>query len=91
MHSRNLVQDSSPTISNSLFENITPREFQNAPQNRDDRSRKHRVARKLMGDLLTVVEFAETAFAFTDLSQHNADLILQEESCLRILPEAVCS
>ena len=30
--------------------------------------------RRLMGDLLTVPEFAETTFAFTDLNAHNLDM-----------------
>lgn len=33
--------------------------------------------RRLMGDLLTVPEFAETTFAFTDLSEHNLDMVAQ--------------
>ena len=33
--------------------------------------------RRLMADLLTVPEFAETTFAFTDLNQHNLDMIQQ--------------
>lgn len=33
--------------------------------------------RRLMGDLLTVPEFAETTFAFTDLNQNNLDMIRQ--------------
>ena len=33
--------------------------------------------RRLMGDLLTVPEFAETTFAFTDLNAHNLDMIKQ--------------
>jgi alpha-galactosidase len=33
--------------------------------------------RRLMADLLTVPEFAETHFAFTDLSQHNLDMVQQ--------------
>lgn len=31
--------------------------------------------RRLMGDLLTVPEFADTTFAFTDLSQQNLDMV----------------
>jgi glycerol-3-phosphate dehydrogenase len=33
--------------------------------------------RRLMGDLLTVPEFAETTFAFTDINQHNLDMVTQ--------------
>lgn len=33
--------------------------------------------RRLMGDLLTVPEFAETTFAFTDLSRQNLDMVTQ--------------
>ena len=33
--------------------------------------------RRLMGDLLTVPEFADTHFAFTDLNQHNLDMVTQ--------------
>jgi alpha-galactosidase len=33
--------------------------------------------RRLMADLLTVPEFAETTFAFTDLSQKNLDMVAQ--------------
>lgn len=33
--------------------------------------------RRLMGDLLTVPEFAETTFAFTDLNPHNLDMVTQ--------------
>ena len=33
--------------------------------------------RRLMGDLLTVPEFNETHFAFTDLSEHNLDMVTQ--------------
>ena len=33
--------------------------------------------RRLMGDLLTVPEFAETTFAFTDLNQQNLDMVAQ--------------
>jgi alpha-galactosidase len=33
--------------------------------------------RRLMGDLLTVPEFADTQFAFTDLSEQNLDMVTQ--------------
>jgi alpha-galactosidase len=33
--------------------------------------------RRLMADLLTVPEFSETHFAFTDLSEHNLDMVTQ--------------
>ena len=33
--------------------------------------------RRLMADLLTVPEFAETTFAFTDLNSHNLDMVKQ--------------
>src|SRR5215468_5519504 len=33
--------------------------------------------RRLMADLLTVPEFADTTFAFTDLSQKNLDMVAQ--------------
>jgi alpha-galactosidase len=33
--------------------------------------------RRLMGDLLTVPEFADTRFAFTDLSEQNLDMVTQ--------------
>ena len=33
--------------------------------------------RRLMADLLTVPEFGDTTFAFTDLSQHNLDMVTQ--------------
>ncbi len=33
--------------------------------------------RRLMGDLLTVPEFADTTFAFTDLNAHNLDMVEQ--------------
>ena len=33
--------------------------------------------RRLMADILTVPEFAETHFAFTDLNQHNLDMVKQ--------------
>ena len=33
--------------------------------------------RRLMGDLLTVPEFADTTFAFTDINEHNLDMIGQ--------------
>ena len=33
--------------------------------------------RRLMGDLLTVPEFAETTFAFTDINAHNLDMVKQ--------------
>lgn len=33
--------------------------------------------RKLMADLLTVPEFSETQFNFTDISQHNLDMVTQ--------------
>lgn len=33
--------------------------------------------RKLVSDLLTVPEFAETTFSFTDISQHNLDTVAQ--------------
>lgn len=33
--------------------------------------------RRLMGDLLTVPEFADTTFAFHDLSEHNLDMVTQ--------------
>ena len=33
--------------------------------------------RRLMADLLTVPEFAETTFAFTDLNAHNLDMVKQ--------------
>jgi alpha-galactosidase len=33
--------------------------------------------RRLMGDLLTVPEFADTTFAFTDINQHNLDMVRQ--------------
>jgi alpha-galactosidase len=33
--------------------------------------------RRLMGDLLTVPEFAETTFAFTDLNRQNLDMVAQ--------------
>ena len=33
--------------------------------------------RRLMGDLLTVPEFADTQFAFTDLSRQNLDMVTQ--------------
>ena len=31
--------------------------------------------RRLMADLLTVPEFAETTFAFTDINAHNLDMV----------------
>jgi alpha-galactosidase len=33
--------------------------------------------RRLMADLLTVPEFADTTFAFTDLNEHNLDMVTQ--------------
>ena len=33
--------------------------------------------RRLMAGLLTVPEFAETTFAFTDINQHNLDMVQQ--------------
>ena len=33
--------------------------------------------RRLMGDLLTVPEFSETTFAFTDINQQNLDMVTQ--------------
>ena len=33
--------------------------------------------RRLMGDLLTVPEFADTTFAFTDINPHNLDMVKQ--------------
>jgi alpha-galactosidase len=33
--------------------------------------------RRLMADLLTVPEFSDTHFAFTDLSEHNLDMVTQ--------------
>ena len=33
--------------------------------------------RRLMADLLTVPEFGDTTFAFTDLSQENLDMVTQ--------------
>ncbi len=33
--------------------------------------------RRLMGDLLTVPEFADTTFAFTDINEHNLDMVTQ--------------
>ena len=33
--------------------------------------------RKLLGDILTVPELADTTFAFTDISQHNLDMVAQ--------------
>jgi alpha-galactosidase len=33
--------------------------------------------RRLMADLLTVPEFADTTFAFTDLSHKNLDMVTQ--------------
>ena len=33
--------------------------------------------RRLMADLLTVPEFAETTFAFTDINAHNLDMVRQ--------------
>lgn len=33
--------------------------------------------RRLMQDLLTVPEFADTTFAFTDISEHNLDMVTQ--------------
>ena len=33
--------------------------------------------RRLMGDLLTVPEFAETTFAFTDINQQNLGVVTQ--------------
>ncbi len=33
--------------------------------------------RRLMGDLLTVPEFADTTFALTDINEHNLDMVTQ--------------
>lgn len=33
--------------------------------------------RKLLADLLTVTEFADTTFSFTDIAQHNLDMVTQ--------------
>ena len=33
--------------------------------------------RRLMADLLTVPEFVETTFAFTDINEHNLDMVRQ--------------
>src|SRR5919112_4246999 len=33
--------------------------------------------RRLMGDLLSVPEFAQTTFAFTDINEHNLDMVTQ--------------
>ena len=33
--------------------------------------------RRLMADLLTVPEFADTTFAFTDINAHNLDMVKQ--------------
>ncbi len=33
--------------------------------------------RRLMGDILTVPEFADTHFAYTDISEHNLDMVTQ--------------
>lgn len=33
--------------------------------------------RRLMGDLLAVPEFADTTFAFSDINQHNLDMVTQ--------------
>ncbi len=33
--------------------------------------------RRLMADLLTVPEFSETTFAFTDINQQNLDMVSQ--------------
>src|SRR5262249_34983169 len=33
--------------------------------------------RKLLADILTVPEFAETVFAFTDISENNLDMVAQ--------------
>ncbi len=71
-------QDSSSLFANSPGEYFTYRQsFSYATQDCHDRSLRLGFTRRLMGDLLTVPEFAETAFAFTDINQHNLDMVKQ--------------